>query len=227
MLQCRASRQRTSWPGRSRPQLTIRFHFPPRLPPASLAARIEPPLRRSRMTVALGHDTVGVLALPPDVTVIGSWQRALWGTVNRRASRSCGRRSGRSGGSAAPPHLPHSARLVAIDDYRIARFTLSGCRSPAEAAASGLRAMLAVQAQTQRPTLVRSSRRPVQSAAGPAARDAGGWRQRRHCRRHTRHRPTPALGGLGSQQLEGPLLGLMELFGYTGDDPAHWNFSPE
>lgn len=23
------------------------------------------------------------------------------------------------------------------------------------------------------------------------------------------------------------MLQLMELFGYTGDDPGHWNFSPE
>ena len=42
-------------------------------------------------------------------------------------------------------------------------------------------------------------------------------RRQRHFRRHA----------VGSAQAENPLLGLAELLGYTGDDPGHWNYSPE
>ncbi|KAL4420428.1 hypothetical protein ABPG75_010084 [Micractinium tetrahymenae] len=36
-----------------------------------------------------------------------------------------------------------------------------------------------------------------------------------------------AAAGRASLKVEGPLLGLAEALGYTGDDPGHWNFSPE
>ena len=86
--------------------------------------------------------------------------------------------------------------------------------------------MLAAQAQLQRSPQAGST-----ICAGPrvARRQAG-----RRCRRRA-PRPAAALGVqqlalqplLRPLQLEGPLLGLLELVGYTGDDPAHWNFSPE
>lgn len=86
--------------------------------------------------------------------------------------------------------------------------------------------MLALRLQAQRPALASRSRRQQQHTAAPAP-GAAGWRQRRQCRRLGGTLPAAALAGLGTQQLEGPLLGLLELLGYTGDDPAHWNFSPE
>ncbi len=87
--------------------------------------------------------------------------------------------------------------------------------------------MRVAQAQVQRPALPSSTRWSFQNASAPAARETAGWRRQRRRHRPSGMQPVAALGGLGTQQLEGPLLGVMELLGYTGDDPAHWNFSPE
>ena len=59
--------------------------------------------------------------------------------------------------------------------------------------------------------------------AAPSARTAT-----RHCWRRPRHLPRAAAGSRQADwQAEGPLRSLAELFGDTGDDPGHWNFSPE
>lgn len=81
--------------------------------------------------------------------------------------------------------------------------------------------MLAAQSQLQRSPQAGSA-----ACAGPRAQPAVCGAARRQLGRRCRRVPRPT-AALGLQQLDGPLLGLLELLGYTGDDPGNWNFSPE